>query len=521
MDNLTTKQIADFNNPMAFARTRTERVGQTEITSDHQRTIRTKDIEESYRLVIGATEKLEILKGNLMTMAELTENGKLNSNDTRKQEEIYGKLRSLSAGFDQVVEAIRFDGQTIFTDKPIVLTQGPGTSDLLIDPINLLTYGDDSLNLSQSVADASVAIKYYTDDAILNDAYDVIGLELNSAGYLPGSNPALELETGAYKVAITYLGENSSVEIRNIDGSLVEKKDQVDLSGSGTEWVDFDVGVRLQFEMESLFQSFDKYDFETRGAAVLSASLNYERVNRHVLRTVSEEPETNSAEFITNTSLNIGTGQLRLSNPQVAPIEAQTQALTTGNYTIEVEYYGENSIVRLNDELGRLQGYQFGVDLSQDDSKVIDFGNGLRFEIETNQFNTDGAILTTAVRFNREEAGLENFDFREYEERIREAMLVVDAQLLVMAEAKTHIEETNRLRNSALTSRAPDTTSLMAASANVLLSGGGGLFGAMSSDASFDVLSTQLFESLANQSPQNPNNTAIQGGATSILSTFA
>ena len=142
MDYLTTSQIADFNNPMAFARTRTTRVGQTEIGSANQRTVRTNDIEESYRLVLGATEKLEILSGNLNTMLELTDSGRRTTPDSRKQEEIYGKLRSLSAGFDQVVEAIRFDGESIFTNKPIVLTQGPGTRDLLIDPVSLLTHGD-------------------------------------------------------------------------------------------------------------------------------------------------------------------------------------------------------------------------------------------------------------------------------------------------------------------------------------------------------------------------------------------
>jgi hypothetical protein len=134
MDYLTTSQIADFNNPMAFARTRTTRVGQTEIGSEHQRTVRTGDIEESYRLVLGATEKLEILSGNLNTMLDLTNSGMRNLSNSRKQEEIYGKLRSLSAGFDQVVEAIRFDGESIFTNKPIVLTQGPGNTGFIDRP---------------------------------------------------------------------------------------------------------------------------------------------------------------------------------------------------------------------------------------------------------------------------------------------------------------------------------------------------------------------------------------------------
>jgi hypothetical protein len=98
--------------------------------------------------------------------------------------------------------------------------------------------------------------------------------------------------------------------------------------------------------------------------------------------------------------------------------------------------------------LGRLQGYQFGVDLSQDGSHEVNFGNGLSFEIETDQFNTEGASLTTALRYNREAQDLEEFDFSEYADRIREALLIVDEQLLVMGEAKTRIEETNQLRNS-------------------------------------------------------------------------
>ena len=159
----------------------------------------------------------------------------------------------------------------------------------------------------------------------------------------------------------------------------------------------------------------------------------------------------------------------------------------------------------------------------------IDFGNGLSFEVETNQFDTDGATLTTALRYNREAPDLEDFDFREYADRIREALLIVDEQLLVMAEAKSRIEETNQLRNSASTSSAPNSAAFNAASANLLLSGGGGggLFGAISSGARFDVLSTQLFEttaafqSQANQSPQELAQLGIQGSATSILSTFA
>jgi hypothetical protein len=656
MEYLTTSQIADFNNPMAFARTRTTRVGQTEIGSNYSKTVRTNDIEESYRLVIGATEKLNTLRGNLVTMLELSESGARSSPKSRQQEETYGKLRSLSAGFDQVVEAIQFNGESIFNNKPIELSQGPGTRNLLIDPVNLNTYGEDSLQLSQSIAGASVAIEYYKEDTISNDAYDIVGLELNSAGYLPGSNPALELETGAYKVVTNYLGENSSVELRNLEGGIIEKKDNVDLSGSGTKWVDFDVGVRLEFELEHLLSTvdkhdykssespdyqrsftltaetiyddedddeidnnaiqidnepssldsfidlneinydttngtlelnkqysididyrgedssvtildedgteietfssidlsgkgerivslengielsfnltslyMDKYDYETRGAAVMNSTLNYERLDKHALRTEPGKPVESSAELIYSSPLKIEESKLNISNPKIVSLKELTQPLATGNYTVEVEYYGENSVVRLTDQLGRLQGYQFGVDLSKNGTHEVNFGNGLSIDIETDQFDTDGASLRTAIRFNRESPDIEDFDFREYADRIREALLIIDEQLLVMAEAQSLIEETNQLRNSASASSAPNSAAFNAASANLLLSGGGGggLFGAISSGARFGVLSTQLFEttaafqSQANQSPQELAQLSIQGNAASVLSTFA
>lgn len=647
MDYLTTIQIADFNNPMAFARTRNTRVGQTEIESNYSKTIRTNDIEESYRLVMGAIENLNTLRGNLVTMLGLSESGARTAPKSRAQEETYGKLRSLSAGFDQVVDAIRFNDESIFNNKPIELSQGSGSRNLLIDPVNLNTYGEDSLQLSKSVAGASVAIEYYREDTIANDAYSIVGLELNSAGYLSGSNPALELETGAYKVVTTYLGENSSVELRNLDGGLIEKKDQIDLSGSGTEWVDFDVGVRLEFELEHLLttvdkhdfnasdppeykRSFslmgetiyddeitveneassldafidlneinynmdngtldfnedytididyqgenssitfydadgysietfsdidlsgsgermvsldngielsftlsslymDKYDYENLGPAVINSTLNYERLNKHSLRTEPGDPVKSSAELIFSTPLRIDEGQLNISNPRVVSLQDSIQPLATGNYTVEVEYYGENSIVRLSDQLGRLQGYQFGVDLSQDGTHAVNFGNGLSIEVETDQFHTEGAALSTAVRFTREAPDIEDFDFREYADRIREALLIVDEQLLVMGEAQSRIEETNQLRNSANTSSAPNATAFNAASATRLLNGGGGggLFGAISSGARFGVLSTQLFETTAafqtqaNQSPQELAQLSIQGSAASVLSTFA
>jgi len=512
---------------MAFARTREARIGQTEIGSQGSRSIQTNDIESSYRLVMGASSRLETLEGNLSTMLDLAQDGSKASVDSRKTEEIYGKLRSLSAGFDQVVEAIRFKGETIFTEKEIQLDQGTGSRNLLIDPVRLLTYGENSLNLSESIESADVAITYRTDDQIMNSAYPIVGLDMNEASYISGSNPALELESGDYKIAINYLGANSTVEIHRADGGIVERQENVDLSGSGSEWVDFDVGVRISFEKEQLLQGTDKYDFQTLGAAKLSATLKYERIEKHVLRTTATEAEVNSAEFIYNSPLKIGNSSLTLSSPEVAPISTGQTPLESGNYNIEIEYQGSASVVRLTDELGRLQAYKFGIDLSANGDQQVDFGNGLSFNLNNTNFTNNGSSINTAVKFTRETPAIEEFDFREYATRIREALLVVQEQRLVMAEAQSRIEDVNRLKNSAQTSTGPSSLSMNAASAMSLLGGGGGsggLFGAISGSANLGVLSTQLFQTTsalptqANQSPQQLAQLQANSNTSSILS---
>jgi len=529
VEYLTTSQIADFNNPMAFARTREARIGQTPIGKRESSTVQTKDIESSYRLVLGAAGRLGTLEGNLSTMLDLAISGERASSNPRKMEEIYGKLRSLSAGFDQVVEAIRFDDQAIFTEKEIQLNQGPGTRNLLIDPVRLLTYGENSLNLSESVESADVSVRYNTEDQILNAGYEIIGLDMNEASYIAGSNPALELETGSYKVAIDYLGANSSVEIRTSEGVLIERQEDVDLSGTGSEWVDFDVGGRLSFEKESLFQNFDKYDFESNGAAKLSATLEYERIEKHVLRTNENPSDINSAEFIYNSPLTIGNSSLTISAPEIAPVNEGKNPLETGNYNLEIEYQGSSSAIRLTDGLGRLKAYKYGVDLSASGDQKIDFGNGLSFNLNSKDFTTNGSKLNTALKYTRETPDIEDFDFREYAARIQDALLVVREQQLVMDEAKARIEEVNQLRNSARTSNAPSAAAFKASSAMTLLSGGGngGLFSAVSPDARFGVLSTQLFETTtafpaqANQSPQELAQLRTSTNSTSILSSFA
>jgi len=511
VERLTSNQIKDFNNPLAFARPRTLRAGQSDLDARSQRTLRTGDIEESYRLVNGAAERLETLAGNLETMLGLARDGQRVRGDRRKLEEIYGRLRSLSAGFDQVVEAIRFKGTTVFDGKPLALSLGAGARPITLEASKLLTYGEDSLDLSRSNPTAEISIRYGVDDAILNKSYNLVGLELETPEYIEDSNSALELEDGKYKIKTTYLGANSSVEIFSEEGALIERQNGVDLSGDGREWVDFDVGIRVPFAKEQLLQSFDKYDFESNGPAYLNATMFYERKESHTLRTEELDDTPDAATFRFDPVLGSdGGGTLKASNPRIGPVRNGSNALESGAYTIDIEYLGENSYARLTDSLGRLRGYQFDLDLSHSGRTQVDFGVGLTFQIDNDNFNGSGG-LSIPVAYTRKPPAIDTFDFREYADRIEAAIEVVREERIAMEEAKTEIEEVNNLRNSANSRSVPNAQTLAGSGAlNILAqpAGPAGLFDPAAASARTGLLANQLFATTtafptqANQSPE-------------------
>lgn len=510
MERLTSSQIADFNNPLAFARPRTTRAGLNAISDVNTRNpIRTSDIEESFRLVTGAADRLETLEGNLSTMLDLARQGARTRSNPLKLQEIYGKLRSLSAGFDQVVDAIQFNKRTVFDGSSTFLNLGPGVRPMELDLAKLHTYGEDSLNLSQTEASAKVGISYQTEDQILNDGYDIIGLDISDAGFIGASNGGIELDSGNYKLNISYAGANSTVEIRETDGTLIEALTDVDLSGDGSVWADFNVGVRVKFDKESFFSSFDKYDFESNGPAKLQATLAYDRIDTHTLRT-GEAPPPDAASLPFSPSLSVNGGSLSASNPTLTSVEAGKTALQSGSYNVNIQYFGEKSIVTLSDGFGRLKAFDYAVDLSASGTKTIDFGVGLSIDVNTDNFNQPGATLSVPVSFNKAAPPLDEFDFREYASAIEDAIAIVQEQRDLIAEAEAKIVEVNNTRNLATTAGIPSVAAFAASGAISLLTGGGegSLFKPASASSRFTSLSTQLFStttalpSQANQSPQ-------------------
>lgn len=522
MERLTSSQIEDFNNPLAFARTRPNRVGQNVIEPiSSSGPIRTENIEESFRLVTGASTRLETLEGNLNSMLDLAREGSRTRFNENKIREIYGKLRSLSAGFDQVVDAVQFKERTVFDGNKALLDLGPGSRPIELDLPDLHTYGDKSLDLSESSASAEISIRYRTEDLIVNQGYDIIGLNIESASFIRGSNSALELEDGNYKVNITYLGENSSVSISSIEGGTLETQTGVDLSGSGREWVDFDLGVRLTFEKESLFQSFDKYDFESKGPAYLNASMQYRRIDTHTLRT-GDLPGPDSVKMLFQPSVSDSGGSLRVKDPVIAPAAVNQSPLENGNYTLSVDYYGENSIVKLTDAFGRINGFAFDVDLSGSGDVDVDLGNGLAFTVNADGFSSKGTSVLAPIQYYRETPAIDNFDFRDYARKIEEAIGIVAEQRTLIDQTLTDIEDANRVRNSANTSGIPSVFALNNTGAlNILGGGSNSFFKPASATARFNTLSTQIFSTttalptVANQTPEqlaSLQNTGLSAG---------
>ncbi|MBC2595039.1 hypothetical protein H5P28_12295 [Ruficoccus amylovorans] len=490
MDSLSSTQIADFLNPLAFARTRENRVGQSKL-GEETGTIRSPDIEASYRLVTGASTRLETLEGNLFTMLELAGKG-ASARTERARQDIYGQLRSLGAGFDQVVEAIRFNDRAVFTGDPISLSLGEGFSDIQLNPDKLLTYGEDSLNLSQTRVGAEVAVSYGLEDAIVNQAYDIVGLDIESAAFLPGGNPALELESGAYKLGITYQGANSSVELRDLEGNLIEKQDGVDLSGDGREWVDFDAGIRLSFEKFNLFATYDKYDYERNGPAKLSATLNYRRIDEYILRTGDEPPE-DSVTMSFPGRIRIGSTSLEALAPHMNPIATGVTAAEGGRYTVEVDYNGAQSRVRLKDELGRLQRYLFDVDLSAEGTTEVDFGNGLAFDWKNTGFGDQKASLTAFLDYRLAKPPVEEFDFKAYADQLADAIEIIQAQREMIDTAKAQIEQSYSSRNSG--GAGGQVLPLNLSGISTILGGASAdsFFASTTSQARLGVISDQIF----------------------------
>jgi hypothetical protein len=170
---------------------------------------------------------------------------------------------------------------------------------------DLTTSGSSGLALATQSKGAEMVLSYDDYCEWNNGRYDLEGLDISEVrytGYKPQTKESdpysidtilgretrvetfKELESGQYRIQVVYQGKESSVIITNTAGKELSRADNVDLSGSGIETVAFDVGIEIDIEKSrKAYSSFDKYDFETKGAATLYANLDYARVTTYDL----------------------------------------------------------------------------------------------------------------------------------------------------------------------------------------------------------------------------------------------
>ena len=525
MERLTSSQINDFNNPLAFARDREVRVGQTDIDTRETQSFRTKDREASFRLVTGATKRLDTLKSNLETMLDLSRSGERIRGDSFKRDTIYGKLRSLSAGFDQVVDSVRFDGNPVFSGNNLTLGMGAGSRPLSLETSKLFTYGEDALNLSTSNETAEVTVFETVDDVILNQNSSFTGITLSAASYIEGSNSALELDNTNYKVKILFTGNDSAVELRDRTGALIERQDGINLSGEGREFIDFDVGVQLQIDKQPVLGALDELDFTTDDPIEVTSSILYRRLDSHTLRNDDSQTDTpDGASLLFEASLgSAAVGQLSVSAPTLTPATSDSNALESGFYNMNIEYRGENSYIRLSDALGRIRGFKFDVDLTAE-STSVDFDGGLSVTIANSGWSDNGS-LQVPIEYNRRPPAIDEFDFRQYTQQIEAAMTVIDDELAQMAQTAAQIQELNAQRNPALQASGVTAASLSASSSLNILSGGksGPLLISANTSKSLAQAADQIFATTtafgtqANQTPEQLASLQV-ASAVNILS---
>ena len=360
----------------------------------------------------------------------------------RELQASFGKLRSLSAGIDQLVDSTRYNGQELLNGQKIELRDGvSSTSKISIELDNLNTFGEDSLNLSTKEASAQATVFYKPATISFNSSEDLVGLDLSSATAVDVAVGQTELTTGDYQVEFIYEGPNSKVLLRDNNGIVRVRKENVDLSGSGQEIIDLGVGLQLSVQKEDLIAGdFDKYAYDLLGPVSLKADIEYRRNFRHVLTSGNENEITKTSVEFQNAFRTVdGDSILAFTDVNLVPVTPGYQELKTGVYDVRVKYNGANSTVELRDANRNLIGLQV-VDLSEGGTQKLNLGVGVQVDLQNVDFTRNGAIANAQISYERSDNTPEDFDYRSYMKKIEDAISTIEIQNIIVENAIQQIQ---------------------------------------------------------------------------------
>ncbi|KAF0096160.1 MAG: hypothetical protein E1N59_127 [Puniceicoccaceae bacterium 5H] len=444
MERLSSTQIREFIDPMAFTKTRSTET--TSAESAREKRIVTSSANESLSLILGAIGRIEDLEYNLQSMREYAVAGAKGGLSDYKYDEYYGALRSLTTGFEQVVGATTFNEKALFDGRDIVLNTGSSKIDLNVNSLNLS--GEDSLDLIKRPSGAKVTVGYDVATLVRNQGSGLRGLDISDAKAVERTDFLPELEDGTYKLEIIYEGPGSSIELRDQFGKLLETKEGVDLSGSGQEKVTLDSGIELTIDKLQLLQSYDKWDYENDGPVSLYANLDYQKVYFHELQDGEEAAnQTSSVEWNFKGTRDYTGPAINLLDIETNGIDTDKAELDTGVYNMKVIYKGEKSVVELYDADGMLKSRVGGIDLTGDGEHDIDLGTGVRFTFENNGYGpNDEKTLHATFNYTAADQYKRDFDFQDYIAKIDSALEVLSEQKQVFEDAQSQVTEVVQLQ---------------------------------------------------------------------------
>lgn len=212
-----------------------------------------------------------------------------------------------------------------------------------------------------------------------------------------GASPAAvakgeeQLEAGSYEISINYFGANSTATLRDSSGRLVEFKSRIDLSGNGEKTIDFGRGFSLNLE---------NTDFSNRSAKLSTdITLATGATESKVVPTLQNIEEAED-----------DTGTLGFDGVKTSPVPEGEAFIEEGTYTVDVSYYGKNSMAFLRDEDGTLIRAKGQIDLTGSDPVDVNFGNGLTVSLVNDGYTDFSGKFSTEVVIDPESARERNLE---------------------------------------------------------------------------------------------------------------
>lgn len=507
MEYISPSELRSFLDPQAFAVSRTTARGELDLTQA-PKAIQTTKTDSTLSLLLGAEQRLADFRTSLQTMLDISIAGAQSRGNERKYDEAYGKLRSLSAGFDQVLQATTFGGQVIFDGRDWNLSANGQPVDL--EGIDLRAAGEE-LGLVEETDGARVTVSYDPATIIHNQNTGLVGLDIAGATGIARTDGLPELENGKYRLEIEYAGPNSTLVFSDQYGAKIEELTDIDLTGSGMDIIKFKAGIMINLEKLKSTIGYDKWDYEIDGPVSLYADLKYERVSWHSLagdtNTADASAET---EWTYKARKNYGDPALNLGDISINGIKDGMRELAAGDYQMAIKFRGADSIVEIKDINGMMIS-RFKADLGPDPGTyTVDTNMGVKFTVENKNWGSTPKDIRATFKYTPATNGERNFDFVGYGQRLIEAIGVVDNQLSSVTSSIDQIQERVQWARGTATGGTINATALLGGGGSIasLLSGG-------SVRSRITVSGMQLFSSI---------NSAVstQGaGATNLLNFLA